>query len=181
MDATLAPVRDANVTAALHFRGRRNFAARPSSTPGEKQYPSLPAALRPSGAPRNRSRRARMANPFVHVELNTQDLPKAKKFYSQLFGWQLQDMPMGGGKTYTMIGVGEGTGGGMMTAPDSGIPPHWLAYVGVDDIDASTKKAKELGATLVMGVTPVANYGKFSIFKDPTGALFAMWQSSPQK
>ena len=32
-----------------------------------------------------------------------------------------------------------------------------------------------------MGVTPVANYGKFSIFKDPTGALFAMWQSSPQK
>jgi len=122
-----------------------------------------------------------MANPFVHVELNTQDLPKAKKFYSALFGWQLQDMPMGDGKTYTMIGVGEGTGGGMMTAPDPDIPPHWLAYVGVDDIVASTKKAKDLGATLVMGVTPVANYGKFSIFKDPTGALFAMWQSSPQK
>ena len=49
-----------------------------------------------------------MANPFVHVELHTKDLAKAKTFYGQLFGWQLQDTPMpGGGGTYTMIGVGE--------------------------------------------------------------------------
>ena len=63
-----------------------------------------------------------MANPFVHVELHTKDLAKAKAFYGQLFGWQLQDMPMpGGGGNYTMIGVGEGTGGGMMT--DTKTPP----------------------------------------------------------
>jgi len=85
-----------------------------------------------------------MANPFVHVELTTHDLPKAKQFYSALFGWQLQDMPMGDGKSYTTISVGDGTGGGMMTAPDPGIPPHWLPYVAVDDIVASTKRAKEL-------------------------------------
>jgi uncharacterized protein len=118
-----------------------------------------------------------MANPFVHVELTTHDLPKAKQFYAALFGWQLQDMPMSEGKSYTMINVGDGTGGGMMSAPDPGIPPHWLPYVAVDDIVASTKRAKELGATLIMDVTPVADYGKFSIFKDPTGAVLAMWQS----
>ena len=57
-----------------------------------------------------------MANPFVHVELHTGDVGKAKAFYSKLFGWKLKDMPMPGGDNYTMIEVGEGTGGGMMKA-----------------------------------------------------------------
>ena len=47
-----------------------------------------------------------MANPFVHVELNTTDVGKAKTFYSKLFNWKLEDMPMGT-DTYTMIQVGE--------------------------------------------------------------------------
>ena len=119
-----------------------------------------------------------MANPFVHVELTTHDLPKAKEFYSALFGWQLQDMPMAGGRNYTMINVGDGTGGGMMTAPDPGIPPHWLPYVAVDDLAASTQRAKDLGATMIMENIPVAAYGKFTILKDPTGAVIAMWQAT---
>jgi catechol 2,3-dioxygenase-like lactoylglutathione lyase family enzyme len=49
-----------------------------------------------------------MANPFVHVELHTNDLARAKEFYSKLFTWKLQDMPMPGGGSYTMIDVGEG-------------------------------------------------------------------------
>ena len=54
-----------------------------------------------------------MANPFVHVELHTNDLARARDFYTRLFGWELQDMPMpGGGGSYTMIDVGGGTGGG---------------------------------------------------------------------
>ena len=119
-----------------------------------------------------------MANPFVHVELTTQDLPKAKQFYSALFGRQLQDMPMADGKSYTMINVGDGTGGGMMAAPDPGIPPHWLPYVAVEDLAASTARARELGATMIMENIPVADYGRFAIFKDPTGAVIAMWQSN---
>src|SRR6267378_1291631 len=87
-----------------------------------------------------------MANPFVHVELHTNDPAKAKAFYTKLFGWKLQDMPMPGGSTYTMIDVGGGTGGGMMTAQPPGSPPRWQAYVGVDDVAASTRKAEELGA-----------------------------------
>ena len=75
-----------------------------------------------------------MANPFVHIELHTSDLKKAHDFYAKLFGWKLEDMPMPGG-SYTMINVGEGTGGGMMTNPAPGTPSHWMAYVGVDDID----------------------------------------------
>lgn len=118
-----------------------------------------------------------MANPFVHIELQTKDLDKAKEFYSRLFDWKLEDIPApGGGAGYTMINVGEGTGGGMFANPDSNIPPHWLAYVGVDDIVASTNKARELGGTVVQEVMEVGGYGWMSVIVDPTGAAIAMWK-----
>src|SRR3984957_12087676 len=85
------------------------------------------------------SKEKHMANPFVHVELNTADVSKAKTFYGSLFNWKLEDMPMGGG-SYTTIGVGEGTGGGIMKHPVPGAASAWLAYVLVDDIAAATKK-----------------------------------------
>jgi hypothetical protein len=116
-----------------------------------------------------------MPNPFVHVELNTTDLPKAKAFYSQLFDWKLDDMPMPGG-TYTLINVGSGTGGGMMQHPVPGAPSAWLAYVQVDDIKAATQKAKSLGADIKMEVTEIPNVGSFSIFTDPTGAALALFK-----
>ncbi|MGZ6070176.1 MAG: VOC family protein, partial [Myxococcaceae bacterium] len=62
-----------------------------------------------------------MANPFVHVELQTTDIKRARDFYARLFDWKLEDTPMPGG-TYTMIGVGEGTGGGMMVTQEPGAP-----------------------------------------------------------
>lgn len=123
-----------------------------------------------------------MPNPFVHVELQTKDLPKAKEFYSRLFDWKLEDMPMPGGQgTYTMISVGEGTGGGMFQNPEPNVPPHWLAYVGVDDIRAMTAKAKNLGATVCLDVMEVGDFGLMSVITDPTGATLAMWQEKPKK
>ena len=123
-----------------------------------------------------------MPNPFVHVELQTKDLPKAKDFYSKLFAWKLEEMPMPGGQgAYTMISVGDGTGGGMFENPDPNVPPHWLAYVGVDDVRAMTAKAKELGATVCMDVMEVGDFGLMSVIADPTGATLAMWQEKPKK
>jgi hypothetical protein len=118
-----------------------------------------------------------MANPFVHVELNTTDVGKAKSFYGSLFGWTLEDVPMGPGNTYTMIKVGEGTGGGILKHPVPGAPSAWLAYVLVDDIAAATKKAKSLGATVMKDVTEVMGMGSFSVLIDPTGAAIALWQA----
>ena len=118
-----------------------------------------------------------MANPFVHVELATTDVAKAKSFYQSLFDWKLHDMDMGGGHTYTMIEVGgDRTGGGMMQHPMPGAPSAWLAYVLVDDVAAATEKAKSLGATVVREVTEVPEAGSFSIILDPTGAHLGLWQ-----
>ena len=117
-----------------------------------------------------------MANAFVHVELNTTDVDKAKTFYGKLFEWTLEDVPMGGG-TYTMIKVGKGTGGGMVKHPVPGAPSAWLAYVEVDDIAAATEKARSLGAKIMQDVTELMGMGWLSILIDPTGAALGLWKS----
>jgi predicted enzyme related to lactoylglutathione lyase len=116
-----------------------------------------------------------MGNPFVHVELMSTDVGKAKTFYGKLFDWKLEDMPIGD-STYTMIGVGEGTGGGMMKNPIPGAPSAWMAYVQVDDLKAATGKARSLGAAVMKEATEVMGAGSFSIITDPTGAMLGLWE-----
>src|SRR4051812_11234404 len=116
-----------------------------------------------------------MSNAFVHVELNTTDLEKAKNFYGKLFQWKLEDMSMPTGP-YTMVGVGEGTGGGMMKQMIPGAGSAWMPYVDVDDIAESTRKAKTLGAKVLKDVTDVG-MGSLSIIVDPTGAMLGLWKT----
>jgi len=117
-----------------------------------------------------------MANPFVHVELMTTDVAKAKAFYTGLFDWKLVDMP---GMDYTMINVGEGTGGGMMKNPVPDLPSFWMAYVLVENAAVATEKARTLGATICKEVTEIPGIGWFSVITDPTGATLALWQMNP--
>jgi len=120
-----------------------------------------------------------MANPFVHAELNTTDVEKAKSFFGQLFDWKLEEMP-GSGGAYTLIRVGDGVGGGIMQHPVPGAPSAWLSYVLVEDIQAATDKAKSLGANVLKGVSEVPGAGWFSIIADPTGATLGLWQAKPR-
>jgi len=118
-------------------------------------------------------------NPFVHLELNTTDLDKAKGFYGKLFEWTLEDTKMGekGDLDYTMIKVGKGTGGGIMKQLIPGADSAWLPYVEVHDIKASTKKAASLGAKVMKDVTEIKDMGFLSIIVDPTGAMLGLWQT----
>lgn len=119
-----------------------------------------------------------MANPFIHIELQTSDTHKAKKFYGSLFGWQIEAIP---GMDYMIIDVGEGTGGGMLKNPVEGALDTWIPYVLVDDIAASTEKAKSLGAKVCKDVTEVPGYGWLSVIQDLTGATFGLWQPKSMK
>lgn len=118
-----------------------------------------------------------MGNPFVHIEFNTTDPQKAKTFYGSLFDWTLEDTDMGGGMIYTMIKVGDGTGGGLMKHPMPGAPSIWIPYVLVSDVAESTKKAKSAGGTIIKDVSEVPNMGSFSIIQDPTGGVIGLWQA----
>ena len=119
-----------------------------------------------------------MANPFIHVELNTSDPQKAKAFYSKLFQWQLEDVPNSAvpNGSYTIIKVGTGTGGGIMKQIPGG-PAGWLAYVEVDDIHAAPERAKSLGGKVMKDVTEVMGMGWLSFIQDPTGAVLGLWKS----
>jgi predicted enzyme related to lactoylglutathione lyase len=119
-----------------------------------------------------------LGNPFVHVELNSPDPVKAKVFYSKLFDWKLEEMPNPAvpDNSYTLIKVGEGTGGGIMKQIPGG-PAGWLAYVAVEDVHASTKKAQSLGGQVMVDVTEVQGMGWFSFIRDPTGAILGLWQN----
>jgi predicted enzyme related to lactoylglutathione lyase len=95
-----------------------------------------------------------MPNPFVHIELNSTDPAKAREFYSQLFDWELKDIPLPGaspesGEVYTTINVGGGTGGGIMRQMMPNAPSAWLAYALTKNIRSDTDKAAALGAVIL--------------------------------
>ncbi len=119
-----------------------------------------------------------MANKVVYAELHTGDTEKAKAFYGGLFDWNFQETP-GDGPPYTFIQMGEEGGGGLTSMPTQANPqPHWLPYIGVDDLDASTAKARELGAKINEENVPVPGFGRFTIVTDPTGAEIALWEQA---
>jgi predicted enzyme related to lactoylglutathione lyase len=115
-----------------------------------------------------------MSNPFVHLELCTSDTAKAKDFYSGLFGWEFADNDMGGGMIYSTFKPSSGPGGGLFSM--LGIPTCWTAYVGVEDINAATEKAKSLGAAIHKGPEEIPHVGWFTVLADPTGAIIALFQ-----
>jgi len=114
-------------------------------------------------------------NSFCWNELMTTDTAKDKDFYTGLFGWTANTQNFGP-LEYTMFANGERPAGGMLgITPEMGpIPPNWLVYFAVDDCDAKTKKATELGAKVMKPADDIPGIGRFSILTDPQGAAFAL-------
>ena len=111
---------------------------------------------------------------FIWDELSTSDLSKSKDFYSAVFGWG-----WGGSEEYTEAQVSGRTIGGVMPRPaemPSEVTDHWLVYFGTSDVDQDTKRASDLGATVVVEPTDIPDTGRFSVLLDPEGAAFALFQ-----
>ena len=114
-------------------------------------------------------------NSLCWNELVTPDVDKAGEFYTGLFGWGKNVQQMGP-MTYTSFMNGERPAGGMYKpGPELGeIPPHWMLYFAVDDADATTAKATELGARVLAPPMDIPDTGRFAILQDPQGAAFAI-------
>jgi len=109
---------------------------------------------------------------FSWFELMTTDVAAAKNFYTKLFGWKTEEMPMAGGSAYTVIKVGDTSVAGMMTTPPQaqGTTPMWSIYITVDDVDATAKKTKELGGKVLVPPMDIPKVGRFCVIQDPQGA-----------
>lgn len=117
-----------------------------------------------------------MSNPFAYAQLHTQNPNAAKDFYRRLLDWKMTDVatPLG---AYTDIEIGEGIAAGLVRSANDNVSSHWLPYIRVADLVASTSKAKELGARALREMVSVPdNQGRYSVFSDPTGALFGLWE-----
>ncbi len=118
-----------------------------------------------------------MPNTFDHIELTTDNLKQAEKFYRSVFSWKLKPVP---GMPYTMIDVGTGRGGGMQQRPMPEAPTGWMPYVTVDDVMQTVAKASKAGATVVVPYHDLGEMGALGIFKDPGGSLIGVWQPKTQ-
>ena len=115
------------------------------------------------------------AGRFVWRELTTPDPAAAAAFYGAAFGWTAESANMG--MPYTMLrqpGV-EAAVGGAMAPQMEGVPPHWLDYITVDDLEASVARVPELGGTLLTEIMTVPGTGRFAVVRDPLGGVFALF------
>lgn len=110
---------------------------------------------------------------FLWHELITSNPEAAKPFYRKVVGWTSQPWTDPG---YSIFMTGKAPSAGLMLMPPelkaAGAPPHWVSYIGTDDVDATVGHATTLGGQVLKGVTELAVVGKFAVLKDPQGAVF---------
>jgi predicted enzyme related to lactoylglutathione lyase len=110
-------------------------------------------------------------------ELMTTDAPAAMKFYEQVFHWQpTESMDMGPMGKYQMFNRPHGMIGGMMNKPPemANVPPNWLIYFRVPDVDAAAERIKANGGKILSGPTEVPGGDRVLSATDPQGAAFGL-------
>ncbi|MFQ5426555.1 MAG: VOC family protein [Gaiellales bacterium] len=119
---------------------------------------------------------------FCWFECGSTDAAAAKKFYTQLFGWKAEDVPMPGDMegSYTLFKVGDEDMGGLyqLSGPQfEGVPSSWTTYVKADSTDQIAERATALGARAVTPPMDVPGVGRIAFVQDPTGAHIGVFQS----
>ncbi len=106
------------------------------------------------------------------IEHSGPDAAAAKRFYSDVLGWTIADIPMKDGAGYSGIMISESPIGGFSPFPsDHGA---WTIYITVEDVDARLAKAQAAGAKLLHGPMDVPGVGRMATIADPQGAHIAM-------
>jgi len=113
---------------------------------------------------------------FCWNELATRDLEGAKRFYTELLGWQLKGSDAAGMAYHEIVAPnGEHIGGLYQMGPEYGdAPAHWMAYVAVPDVDARAARVESLGGKVCVPPTDIPNVGRFCVINDPSGATLSL-------
>jgi predicted enzyme related to lactoylglutathione lyase len=117
-----------------------------------------------------------MSNPFVFMDLRTGDPARSRRFYSDLFGWTIVDVPAGPVTMPMFTGVDGAWGGFTPLAAADDRRPQWIPYAPVADLDAAVARAAELGATVVRSRVDFPQ-GSVAVIDDPAGATLALWEA----
>jgi len=113
-------------------------------------------------------------------ELGTTDQKSGNQFYTTLFGWSVTDTPIGQDQFYSMYRKdGKEVGAAYTLSKDmqeQGVPPHWMVYFATHEIDTLVAKVADLGGMIIQPAFDVMDYGRMAVVRDPTAALFSLWQ-----
>ena len=115
-----------------------------------------------------------MGQPLAWFEVISPDAERARKFYAELFGWQITAGPEMGGYGLVDTGTGQPSGGiGPSQSPDD----HGVKiYMRVDDLDAYLDRAEALGGHRLVPPTDLpGDFGKFAVCTDPDGNQVGLW------
>lgn len=119
-----------------------------------------------------------MHGQFTWYELTTPDVEASKKFYPRLTGWGLQAFDA----DYTMFTNGPAPVAGIFRLSgdmqQQGVPPNWMAYVEVNNVDATAQQAASLGGKVLVGPADIPGTGRFAVVQDPQGATIGLYRSS---
>jgi predicted enzyme related to lactoylglutathione lyase len=110
-------------------------------------------------------------------ELMSPDPEKSQRFYGELFGWSIKTVPFGP-DTYRLINAGEKQIAGIMNFKKPGIPPHWVSYVTVSDVDAAANAAKANGGSIANAPMDIPDVGRFAVLLDPFGAVSVAFKTA---
>jgi hypothetical protein len=117
---------------------------------------------------------------FSWTDLTTTDQDGAKAFYTQLFGWEVEDAPVDDETVYSMMKSGGQYVGAISSQPpqqrEAGVPPVWNSYITVQSADDVLQQAKHLGATVHADAFDVMEAGRMGVVQDPQGAFFLVWE-----
>ncbi len=117
-------------------------------------------------------------HPFVHIEISTADREASGKFYSELFGWHVEQQPE---MNYATFDTHEGVGGGFNPVSDSNPAGLVTVYVGTDDINSTLAKAEKLGGKTYVPKSEIPGMGWFAIFTDPSGNKIGLYTEQPMQ
>jgi predicted enzyme related to lactoylglutathione lyase len=116
-------------------------------------------------------------HPIIHIEFSAQDREAAGKFYSELFGWNVEQIP---DMNYALFEAEGGPGGGFNPITDEYPAGTVMVYVHTDDVEASLEKIVPLGGKVIVPKTEIPTVGWFAFFSDPTGNMVAMLEALPE-
>ncbi|MFQ6038708.1 MAG: VOC family protein [Candidatus Aminicenantales bacterium] len=118
---------------------------------------------------------------FYWTDLVTTDAEGAKSFYQELFGWTAVDQPMGEGLFYTLLQKNGKDVCALYPMNEEqkkhGVPPHWLTYIYVKNVDETAAKVAPAGGRILMEPFDVFDAGRMAVLQDPSGAVVALWQA----
>ena len=110
----------------------------------------------------------------------TTDVEAAKAFYAEVLGWRTRDVSLPD-SAFALCSAGEAPVSGLMSLPEgataAGAAPHWVGYVGVNDIDAATDLVGRRGGIVYVPPTHISNTSRFSVVADPQTATLGMMES----